>query len=380
MTAKTLPAAKSLRSARARLAFSYALFAMLAGIIVLGAVYAVLRYIPNYPLTAANPSDYSKGVPGTRGEILETLLNVGGWALVSLAIVGSIGGWFLAGRVLSPLNKIYSAAHTAANGELGHRIRLQGPHDEFGQLADEFDRMLDKVEDAFNTQERFAGNASHELRTPLAITKALLDVARRQPTAQDVPVLLERLALTNDRAIGLTEALLRLADANAVTAESGLVRMRPLILAAVQENEPEASHSGVRIDTSVSATEVIGDGVLLRQMVFNLVQNAVRHNHENGSVWISGDFTQETATLRIENTGPVLQADIIPELLEPFRRGQGRVAQNDGKQGYGLGLALVAKIVQLHHGTLRLQPRTGGGLIATVEIPAAQQPSIQPGH
>ena len=131
-----------------------------------------------------------------------------------LLVFGLLGGWILAGRMLAPLTRIADAARMAANGSLSHRIRMEGPKDEFRELADVFDTMLEQLESQVLEQQRFAANASHELRTPLAISQTLLDVARNDPT-RDQGVLIDRLHTVNARAIDLTEALLLLSRATA---------------------------------------------------------------------------------------------------------------------------------------------------------------------
>ena len=114
-----------------------------------------------------------------------------------LLVLGLMGGWILAGRMLTPLTRITDATRIAANGSLSHRIRLPGRSDEFRELADAFDAMLTRLEAHVAEQRRFAANASHELRTPLAITQTLLDVARNDPK-RDSGVLDERLRAVKD--------------------------------------------------------------------------------------------------------------------------------------------------------------------------------------
>jgi two-component system sensor histidine kinase VanS len=385
-------------SARLRLTLGYAGFLVVAGLAVLVGVYAVLRYVPNYPLTAANPSDADLVIPA-RPEILSAVVNISGAVLVLLAVIGLVGGWYLAGWVLRPLREINDAVLVAATGRLEHRVALSGRNDEFRQLADAFDHMLDRLQDAFEAQERFAANASHELRTPLAVNATLLDVARRDPGGQDYPRLLERLDITNARAIGLTESLLRLADANAVTAVSAPVDLAEIALGAVAESEDEAKGSGVRLEHTLHPAPVVGDAALLTQLTENLVRNALRHNNTGRSnsgrsnsgrsnpghdtreaaAWVVTGRDPRTggAVLRVENTGPVYTPETAARLHEPFLRGQGRLGSGQGgtgerPPGYGLGLALVARVVDVHGGNLDLRPRgegDGGGLTVTVTLP-----------
>lgn len=354
-------------SARLRLALSYAAFLVVAGGITLFGVYVVLRYVPNYPLTAANPSDLGEPI-ATREEILAAVTGVSFGILIALAIVGVVGGWVLAGWVLRPLQRINDAARDAAAGRLDRRIRLQGRNDEFRQLADSFDHMLDQLSDAFAAQERFAANASHELRTPLAVTETLLDVARRNPDGQDYAVLVERLSITNTRAIGLTDALLRLADANAVSASAQRLDLGAIVDTVVAENRAEAATLAVTVHSDIAGAPVTGDAALLLQLVGNLLQNALRHNDVRGIVDISSRHDPATArsVLRVENTGADYTPGDAARFVEPFLRGEGRVSALGAQRGYGLGLPLVARIAEVHQADLVVAPRAGGGLIVTV--------------
>ncbi len=342
-------------SARLRLTLSYAGFLLLAGAAVLAGVYVVLRFVPNYPLTAANPRD--PGGAGSRGEILDAMVKLSGAILAALAVIGLAGGWLLAGWILRPLQDINAAARIAATGRLDHRIRLGGRSDEFKQLADNFDDMLGRLDQAFGRQERFAANASHELRTPLAVTATLIDVAQAAPEEQDYPQLLERLKLTNARAIGLTEALLRLADANAVTAASEPVDLATIAADAVADTADEAEGRGVTLEERLEPAQTVGDATLLAQLAANLVQNAVRHNVPGGHARVS----TAGPVLRVTNSGRVYSPAEAARLVEPFLRGNGRTGG-----GHGLGLTLVARIAELHGGTLDVEARREGGLAVTV--------------
>jgi two-component system sensor histidine kinase VanS len=351
-------------SARLRLTASYALFLVAAGGVLLVGIYIVLRYIPNYPMI---PPDRAQLRPyiTSRSDILGALVRVSGIILVVLAIVGIVGGWFLAGWILRPLRRINEAAQIAATGRLDHRIRLAGRNDEFRQLADTFDNMLDRLHDAFTVQERFAANASHELRTPLTVNATLLDVARRNPAEQDYETLIERLMITNARAIGLTEALLRLADANSIMASSEPIDLSTIARDAIDDSAGEAEPHRIRIDAHLSPAPTMGDATLLRQLTTNLVLNAIRHNSSLGYARIETDFDplRSVVRLRVENSGRRYTPEQVATFTEPFLRGDGRISRSDHEKGYGLGLALVARIVAVHGGSLVLTPRTEGGLI-----------------
>ncbi|MFD5063574.1 sensor histidine kinase [Streptomyces sp. NPDC058394] len=359
-------------TARMKLTLTYALFVVVAGAFTLAVIYLAMRFVPNYPLTAANPRDES-GAP-SRQEILQTLLEASGLTLLLLALVGVVGGWFIAGRVLRPLQDITRAAGRAADGSLDHRIGLIGPRDEFTDLSDTFDTMLARLQRSFDAQQRFAANASHELRTPLAINRTMLDVATADPDGQDYPRLVARLRETNQRGIEVTDALLQLSALDHTPPTT-----QPLDLADTAEEaldlvREEAWTRGITVSTDIRPAPATGDGVLLRQLTLNLLHNALRHNlPTGGSLTLSTDPDPAhpgQAVLTVTNTGPLLP-DTVDHLTEPFLRGSGRLAEKDPtRRGHGLGLAIVAGIVRAHHGDLTLTSNPGGGLTARVSLPS----------
>ena len=167
-------------SVRLKLTLSYASFVLLAGALLLGAVWLfLLRYVPRGETVIVHHQQVLIR-PG-RGDLLRHFAPAAAILVAFLVVFGLLGGWLLAGRMLAPLTRITDATRTATTGSLSHRIRLPGRRDEFRELADAFDAMLARLETQIAEQQRFAANASHELRTPLAITQTLLDVARKDP-------------------------------------------------------------------------------------------------------------------------------------------------------------------------------------------------------
>jgi two-component system, OmpR family, sensor histidine kinase VanS len=354
-------------SVRLKLAVSYAGFLMLAGVLMLAAVWAVvLRYIPDGALYHMHPSWW---FVLNRSDPLHGFGSVAAIVLAFLLVFGLLGGWILAGRMLAPLTRITDATRMAATGSLSHRIQLPGNNDEFRELADTFDTMLARLEAHIAEQQRFAANASHELRTPLAITQTLLDVARNDPN-RDIGALVDRLRDVNTRAIDLTEALLLLsrADQRAFTPEP--VDLSLIAEEAAETLLPLAEKRGLTIETSGDMTPTIGSHALLLQMSTNLVQNAIVHNlPEEGTVWVTTSVQPKSVVLTVENTGAQLTRQSVATLAEPFLRGTERIRTH--QTGVGLGLAIVKSITQAHDGTLTLTPRAAGGLCVTVQLPAA---------
>jgi two-component system sensor histidine kinase VanS len=324
----------------------------------------LLQYVPHDVLSMLGAL-----VPGHRSYLLRAYAPAAAIALAFLLVFGLLGGWVLAGRMLAPLIRITDATRMATSGSLSHRIRLPGRTDEFRELADAFDTMLERIEANVGEQRRFAANASHELRTPLAITQTLLDVARSDPN-RDTDDLVERLHSINNRAIDLTEALLLLSRADQRSFSRVPVDLSLIAEEATETLLPLAEARGLTIETSGDMTPTIGSHALLLQIVTNLVHNAIVHNlPEQGSVWVTTSVQPTTVVLTVENTGETLAPQLVSTLVEPFQRGTERIRTDHA--GVGLGLAIVKSITQAHDGTLTLTARSGGGLRVTVQLPAA---------
>ncbi|MFI9008025.1 sensor histidine kinase [Actinosynnema sp. NPDC053489] len=351
-------------SARTKLAISYAGFLFITGTLLLALVWVyLLRYVP----------DIDKGLLGiapNRYLLVRIFFPRALLALAFLLVFGLVGGWVLAGRMLAPLNRIGDAARLAARGSLSHRVRLEGPRDEFRELADVFDTMLEQLESHVAEQRRFAANASHELRTPLAITQTLLDVARTDP-GRDPVELIDRLRTVNKRAIDLTEALLLLSRGDRRNFTRERVDLSLVAEEAAETLLPFAERRGITLDVTGGTARTTGNAALLLRVVTNLVQNAIVHNlPTGGTVTVHTESRDDVSVLRVKNTGDPLPPELVPTLTEPFQRGTDRT-RAEGHAGVGLGLAIVNSIVRAHDGTLTLTPRPSGGLLATIRLPGS---------
>jgi two-component system sensor histidine kinase VanS len=356
-------------SVRLKLTLSYAGFLMLAGVLLLTAVWVyLLRYVPDRAMLV-NADPLTQGVFPVRSNLLHTFAPAAAIVMAFLLVVGLLGGWILAGHMLAPLSRITAATRLAATGSLTHRIELEGRNDEFRELADSFDAMLAQLEGHIAEQRRFAANASHELRTPLAIMQTLLDVARKDPR-RDTGELVDRLYAVNSRAIDLTEALLLLSRADQRSFIPEHVDLSLIAEEATETLLPLAEEHGLTIETAGDVSPTLGSHALLLQMTTNLVHNAIVHNlPDRGAVWVTTSVRPNQAVLTVENTGEKLTPPLVSTLTEPFQRGTGRIRTND--VGVGLGLAIVKSIAQAHGGTLTLTPRPDGGIGVTVQLPAA---------
>ncbi|QXG76292.1 HAMP domain-containing histidine kinase [Modestobacter sp. L9-4] len=355
-------------SARLRLALSYAGFLVVAGCGTVALLAYVLHFVPEGNLrdTAGRP------VPD-RGDLLDALLPKLVVVLGVLGVLGLVGGWLLAGRMLRPLHLVHAVAQQVAAGSLEHRVRLRGPRDEFGELADTFDTMLDRLQATFEEQRRFAANASHELRTPYAVERAMLDVALADPAGVDVGRLLRRLDETNTRGTETVEALLALAALDqGRTPPLVPVDLAELTAGVVAELTPLAGAAGLTVHAELGEGDLDGVEPLVRQLVTNLVLNAVRHNTgPGGEVAVrTGTTPAGAAELVVVNTGPVVPAHLLATLTEPFVRGGGRTSTGPAAPaGSGLGLAIVARVVDVHRGELQLSAPPEGGMSVRVVFP-----------
>ncbi|NUT02941.1 MAG: HAMP domain-containing protein [Hamadaea sp.] len=292
------------------------------------------------------------------------LIKKGGATVLGVWLVATATGWFLAGRVLRPLNTITAAAQRIAGRTLHRRIALRHPPGEVKTLADSFDSMLDRIDDAFSGQERFIANAAHELKTPIAMSRTLVEVAMRKRAAPpEIHGLGENLLEINLRHERLIESLLTLASAG-----HAITQPRPADLAELAQSAIAATDTQDAIIVSdLRPARTIGDPILLEQVIRNLVDNAVRYNVPGGQVEIrTRSFVHEVQVM-VVNTGPVIAPHEVPTLFEPFRRLIDRVGS---ARGSGLGLSIVRAVAQAHKGDVSATPRPGGGLQVCVTLPA----------
>ena len=311
---------------------------------------------------AAFQAGVNAGAKAQRDTTLNHLLVYSLIALAGVSALAALAGWLLAGRILRPVHQLTAAARAASEHNLSQRLALRGPRDELRELADTFDDMLARLDAAFASQKRFMSNASHELRTPLTVMRTTLDVvlSKPAPTREELIAMGVDVRQAVDHAEALIDTLLTLARN-----ERGLTTHQSVDLAMLAEDALETiSVQGLRVTSALQPALVTGDPLLLERLVANLVDNAARHNIPDGLVSVGTAADNGVAELRITNTGPVVPADRVDALFEPFTRLDERTGD-----GVGLGLALVASISAIHHATINAAPRPGGGLDITVRIP-----------
>jgi len=308
---------------------------------------------------------------------LETLRQYSFGALAML-FGASLGvGWLVAGRVLQPIQRITAVADEIQATDLSRRIALGGPDDELRRLADTFDGMLGRIDDAFESQRQFIHEASHELRNPLAVIRTNVDVALADP---DTPVEdLRETALVVQRS---SERMSRLVDDLLVYARQGHLSVdhEPVDLVdvigdAARDFASPAAERDVALEVgSVGPARVDGDPLALRQALANLVANALRYAPPGTSIDLTAGQQGPWSWIAVADHGPGLGPGDEDRVFQRFWRGDPSVGDKQGRSG--LGLTIVRQIAEAHGGEVRLAVTPGGGATFAVWIPAAGETSM----
>jgi signal transduction histidine kinase len=366
------------RSARLRLTLLYSGMFLALGTAIVVVIFLIGSGSGAVSVTAA-PSPQGAGAPAVHAAISEqhsadvNRLLAGAWVTLALtAAASAVLGWFLAGRVLRPLRQMTATARTISSGNLHERLRLAGPGDEFKQLGDTFDDLLARLEGSFAAQRRFVANAAHELRTPLTVERTLLQVALADPNASaaSLRATCEELLASGRGQERLLEALLTLASS-----ERGPEDRQPIDLAAIAARALAGARSDLKaqqleLRTDLGPGTVLGDPALVERLVANLIENAVHYNRAGGLIEVETATRSGRAVLSVANTGPIVPADAVERLFEPFQRLERERTTSGGP--HGLGLSIVRAVAIAHDAEVVAQPRAEGGLSVTVRFPPAQ--------
>jgi len=286
-------------------------------------------------------------------------------ALVVMTAISVVIGWLLAGRALAPLRDITATARRVSSENLGERIDLSGPQDELKELADTFDRMLTRLDGAFASQRHFVASASHELRTPLAIMRTEVDVALAGPeaNADELREMGEAVRDTIDRCERLIASLLLLARSEAAAGHAEPVDVAMLAADCITDLWARAQEAQIEIRDDLEPAWANGDPGLLERLIANLVDNGIHHNQPGGYLEVRTRTAGNEIELVVVNGGPVIPAERVRELMEPFRRLDRSV------RGFGLGLSIVRSIARAHQGSAVLTAPDSGGLEVRVRLP-----------
>jgi two-component system, OmpR family, sensor kinase len=281
----------------------------------------------------------------------------------------AMGVWWLARRVLAPVQRVTQAAAQVSSKDLQRRVPVPETDDELRALALSINHMLDRLQESFETQRRFTADASHELRTPVTaiVGHAQYLLRRTHPNAEQVDSL-RVIQREGERMAKLVHDLLELARADAgfqVTREPmNLVE----VLEAVRDEMTPLGSATIKVDCATPLLEVEGDPARLKQVVLNLVQNALDAGARNVTLHLE----KEGRDVRLEvlDDGPGIPAEALPHVFERFYRVDG--ARSTRGNGSGLGLAIVRWIVQQHFGTVEVRSRSGEGTVFTILLPGSR--------
>jgi signal transduction histidine kinase len=312
-------------------------------------------------------------VSRARRQVLGELALRSAVALLITLVVSVVGAWWLARRAFRPVRRLTTLANGMSATNLHDRIDLQGPDDELKALADTFDGMLARLEQAFVAQRLFAAHVSHELRTPLSTLRAESDMVAAATDATDRERRLAAVAQAAvERSDRLIASLLALSRAESGTANREPIDLAELVGDVVGDLIAEANAHDVEIVLSLDDAHVRGDRPLMRSLVENLVRNAIIYNRAGGEVAVGVRTVGDGATLRVENSGRVLTAAEVQAMTRPFSRGQ---TADSSVPGAGIGTAVVRAVASAHDGRFTASARAGGGLVAVVDLPAEPAPA-----
>jgi heavy metal sensor kinase len=308
---------------------------------------------------------------GDASDTLSTLLLILGIAYPVTLAVASLGGIFLAGRALSPIDRLTRLARRISAEDLSQRLDLRLPDDEVGRLARTFDEMIARLEDAFQRQRQFTADASHELRTPLTAIKGQAEVALSRP--REAAAYREVLQTVNDevdRLIRMVGSLLTLAraDAGQIPIACEPVSLGDLVGAAAEQVRPMAEKRGLELHVAPDRSVLLqADEDLLLQLLLNLLDNAIKYTPAGGEVTVGWNQRGDQVALWVHDTGVGIDPEHLPHIFDRFYRADKARSRAEG--GAGLGLSISRWIAGAHGGSISVESAPGKGATFTVKLP-----------
>lgn len=375
------------RSARFRLAVVYSgsLF-VIGGLLIAGLYFALSRSIGTEEFTKdlvfRVNTETGQGTftvePGMRSfgqAVNDTTMHVlKNFSFLALGILFFISlgiGWVVAGQLLAPIDRITEVARRIQATDLSQRISLERPQDELKRLADTFDSMLDRLDEAFGSQRRFVADASHELRNPLAVIRTNLDVALSDPNAdekalRDTSIVVKR---ATERMVKMVDDLLALARLESPQSLDERVEVGEVATEIADEFVAVAQSRGIELRRSIAdGVWVKGDRFALKRALANLAQNAVRFAPANSTITIAAGIKEGWAWMAVEDQGPGIPEPEQDHVFDRFWRADKSRARSQG--GSGLGLSIVRQVAEAHSGVVKLASRQGRGSTFVMWIPA----------
>jgi heavy metal sensor kinase len=296
---------------------------------------------------------------------------------IAVLFAGVIG-WFLAGKVLSPVDNITQMARKLGAENLNERLAIPGPKDEIGRLAATFNEMIARLERSFNKTRQFTADASHELKTPLTIMKGEIEVALK--SERSVEGMKEALTSALEEVDRMADIVTNLLDLARVDVDRGAMEKSEVMLDHIVTRQFErgiklAVERGVALElVECEAAPVWGDTVSIGQVIFNLIDNALKYTHEGGKVEVSLRSEGDSAVLTVSDTGVGIGAEDIPHLFDRFYRVDKARTREAG--GAGLGLSICNNIVESHGGRIEVRSEPGEGSTFSVYLPIVESADL----
>lgn len=289
----------------------------------------------------------------------------------SIIVLGGAGGYFLSKRTLNTVDNVTTLAERISTTNLKERIAYQGPDDEMKRLADTFDGMLNRLENAFESQNQFIQDASHELRTPIAIAQTNIDVIEmgKKPTVKEYKHLVDVLKLSIDRLGKLSDKLLVLSRENKEDTQMSIVNISTLLGEVFTEFKTSAKRDNVDLQLLSVPEElsIKGDAFTLKQAISNIVDNAIIYNLPRGQVDISASVEDSWLVIQVKDTGIGISKGDQTHIFDRFFRVDKSRSRAHG--GSGLGLAMVKKIIENHGGRITVSSTLAKGSIFQIYLP-----------
>lgn len=283
-----------------------------------------------------------------------------------LALLGGVTTYFISGHALRPIRE-FSDQIEAVQAQNLSDSRIEECHvKELNQLGISYNKMLERLSDAFEIQRQFTANAAHELRTPLALMQVQLDLynAAGHPgndadTLQTIRMVTEQ----NDKLNRMVKTLLDMSELQTVGRDDRII-VDAIVEEVLADLEPLAQEKNIKLVGACEDTTMTGSDILIYRLVYNLVENAIKYNHPGGQVTVTSCQKEKQIYLSVEDTGSGIPPELRERVFDPFFRVDKSRSRELG--GVGLGLALVREIVKVHDGIITIQPNPAGGTIFEV--------------
>ena len=302
-----------------------------------------------------------------------------GWYIaLAVTVLGGAVAYFVSGRALKPLKRFTAKAERVQMQSLAEITLSEDEAVEFSRLSRAVNQMLRRLNQAFDAQQQFVGNAAHELRTPLALMQARLDLYMSTDHGDSCPETEETIAMMREQTERLSRMVRTLLDMSELKAvpRNDQIQLAPMIEEVLADLSPLAEKSGVTLSQSGEDLWITGSDVLVYRAIFNLVENGVKYNCPGGSVCVSASRRGEEAVIEIKDTGCGIPEDFRESVFQPFFRVDKSRSRKKG--GVGLGLSLVWEIAHLHGGDVRVRESGETGTVIEMTLPISAEEREMP--